>query len=51
MRSVVLRGALRHSQGVWPLTELPPITRQYTRFAGEFVVSLTFVHLRAILDK
>jgi DNA polymerase-4 len=33
------------------MTEWPPITRQYSRFVGEFVVSFAFTHLPTILDK
>jgi hypothetical protein len=28
-----------------------PITRQYSRFVGEFVVSLAFARFRTMLDK
>jgi hypothetical protein len=34
-----------------PVTESPPIARQYSRFVGEFVVSLAFTRFRTILDK
>jgi hypothetical protein len=32
-------------------SEWSPITRQYSRFVGEFVVSLAFARFRTMLDK
>jgi hypothetical protein len=49
--SVSLRRYVFRRSNFLTIRESSPITRQYSRFVGEFVVSLAFTRIRTILDK